>query len=470
MKPDKLEQALELLWKRSRFASYFYQSVHFAPETRLPTLALMMVSSRLVLYYRPSFLESLSLEELIGLLVHEMMHVVLSHNHREYPEDNLYLQNVAQDMVVNSYLYERQRSFFSRQGDYAAHTPVLVLPAGLPRVPGDFVRDAGIADPSWEEVFRWLKSLSREQRREIIATAGFDPGFRADAPMADADRLNKIFGESPIGSRSGDNRMNLELWDSRGMAFLDDSDTFLPTGVHFFESRDLTDQRDAKRNHVLSMAGNDRECLEERAFGELRGIIQRAEKRDIRTWERLLKSVVDYSSQSSEWAYTYGRFNRRYFTQGIYAPGRIFRERELITVAVDVSGSMVMNPGDIEAAFGVIESLMDKYRVHLVCLDENLFVPEKREDRFLASREADKPYVYMPGDWRYICTGSGGTTFFAPLFNRHMKGHGELLMIITDGYIYDLDRLKPYHPTLWVITAGRKDPFTPPFGQSVHME
>ncbi len=125
---------------------------------------------------------------------------------------------------------------------------------------------------------------------------------------------------------------------------------------------------------------------QERAYQDIRGIIERVREADIAPWRRQLKSVVDFSAQSNEWTYTYGRFNRRYFASGIYSPGRVFREQELITVAVDVSGSMVMTPSDIESAFGVIEELMGKYRVHLVCLDEDLFVPEKRGRRACARR------------------------------------------------------------------------------------
>jgi predicted metal-dependent peptidase len=165
----------------------------------------------------------------------------------------------------------------------------------------------------------------------------------------------------------------------------------------------------------------------------------------------MIKSIADYSSQSNAWTYTYSRFNRRYFAGGIYAPGRTFQHRQNITVAVDVSGSMVMKPGDIEAAFGVVEDLLAKYSVHLLCMDEQVFIPELKDGRLVPSA-SHKPYLYRKGDWRFIRTGASGTTFFAPLFNDFMRHHRELLIVVTDGYIYDLERLKPHVPTLWVIS------------------
>ena len=48
-----------------------------------------------------------------------------------------------------------------------------------------------------------------------------------------------------------------------------------------------------------------------------------------------------------------------------------------------------------------------------------------------------------------------------------MDNHGELLIVITDGYIYDIDRLKRYKNTLWLISESRDEKFTPPFGKSI---
>ena len=48
-----------------------------------------------------------------------------------------------------------------------------------------------------------------------------------------------------------------------------------------------------------------------------------------------------------------------------------------------------------------------------------------------------------------------------------MDNHTELLIVITDGYIYDIDRFKKYNNTLWLISENREEPFRPPFGKSI---
>lgn len=461
--------ALETLWRRSRFASYFYQQVQFFPDAAIPTLALTVLQSRLTLAYRPDFVESLHAEQFIGLLIHEMMHAVLNHDHRALPDESPYLQNVAQDMAVNSYIVAHHTTFFSRTGDYAADTPELLLPPGLPVIPHAFYRATGIGDPSWEDVFRWLKGLSPEERRAHIDSGPIDPGIPLDAGAHDGARLDERIDAAPLFRAPDDERSRFDWSGLRGIVFIDERDETLPTGVHLFHDRAAADAITAKRTRTLSLAEADRDCADERAFQEIRGIINTTTEADIDSWERLLKSTIDFAAQSNEWTYTYGRFNRRYFANGIYAPGRIFREREVITVAVDVSGSMVMNPADIETAFGVIEQLAEKYRVNLLCLDENLFVPEKRDDAFVAARDAGRPYRYQKGDWRFIRTGAGGTTFFAPLFNSYLAGHTEMLLVITDGYIYDIAELREYSPTIWLIAEGRDEPFVAPFGQAVRI-
>jgi len=131
------DAALTELWKRSRFTSYFYQMVTFTEEETLPTLALSVRAGRVTLLYNKVFSEGLTFEEQIGLLVHEMMHGVFGHDHRGFRDEHPYLQNMAQDMVINSWMDDHSAAFFST-GDYR-----LTLPPGLPRMPGEFFAKTG---------------------------------------------------------------------------------------------------------------------------------------------------------------------------------------------------------------------------------------------------------------------------------------------------------------------------------------
>ena len=128
---------------------------------------------------------------------------------------------------------------------------------------------------------------------------------------------------------------------------------------------------------------------------------------------------------------------------------------------------MIMKPKEIESAFAVIEELLHKYKINLLFIDEDLFVPEKTDDKFIKSK--NKTYFYKKNDWKYIKTGNSGSTFFSPLFNDYIIGHKEMLLVISDGEIYDINKLKSYHPTLWLISGNRERKFTPPFGKVVEI-
>ena len=162
-----LETVLEELWQKSRFASYFYQGVDLIQEKGIPTMALTVYHSRLVLYFNPDFISNLDTDEITGLLIHEMMHIVLNHDHRAFPEGKIYLQNLAQDMVINSYLMDNGRLFFSRRASYSPDVPPLILPEGLPLIPDAFFNTTGIKDPTWEEVYYWLKDVPPEKLKEV---------------------------------------------------------------------------------------------------------------------------------------------------------------------------------------------------------------------------------------------------------------------------------------------------------------
>ncbi|MCL2154581.1 MAG: hypothetical protein FWH53_02830, partial [Leptospirales bacterium] len=163
----KLELILEELWAKSRFTSYFYQGVDLIEEDSIPTIALGLYSSRLTLFYNQKFISNFTNDEFTGLLVHEMLHILLNHDHRFFEDGDIYLQNLAQDMVINSYILENRKKFFSGRNREIGNReiidkPELIIPRGLPVVPEQFFADTTINDPFWEEVYRWLKLQPEE--------------------------------------------------------------------------------------------------------------------------------------------------------------------------------------------------------------------------------------------------------------------------------------------------------------------
>ncbi len=462
-----LELILEELWQKSRFASYFYQGVDITEEKGIPTLALTLYHSRLVLFFNPDFINTLSNDEITGLLIHEMMHIVLNHDHRAFPEGKIYLQNLAQDMVINTFLKENSKIFFSHKTSYSTDVPPLILPAGLPEIPQDFFKETNIEDPTWEEVYYWLKNQPPEKLKEFKFISTDEKGISSGKKIKSSiEELEDALKSLDLSYNTAPEEKYTRFKNMDGLFFETDGGDMVPTGIHVMKPKTEKNILESKINHFITTAKRDETCRGERIFQEITAIIEAPQKTDT-SWENRLKSIVDLTAQSMEWEYTYNRFNKRYFSQGIYSPGRSFKQKEAITVAVDLSGSMVMKPYNIESAFGIIEELLKRFRVYLLCLDERVFIPEKQDNSFVKSSDAEKPYLYKKGDWKYIKSGSSGTTYFESLFNDFMKGHNELLIVITDGYIYDMDRLEKYKNTLWLISEDRDEKFNPPFGKVI---
>ena len=232
----------------------------------------------------------------------------------------------------------------------------------------------------------------------------------------------------------------------------------------------MDDTIDALKKRIIRFSERDENSRAERLYQDISSLINRIRPAKIKNFNKVVKRFLNQVLCGDDWDFSARRFNRRYFGEGIYAPGRFYRRQPSLTVAVDVSGSMLAKPKTIERAFGVIESLLRRYAVHLICIDEEVFVPERNGDTFIASKEPSNEYLYHRGDWRYIKTAANAATFFGPLFDTFMKDKKQPLIVITDGEVYDMDRLTPYRHTLWALPPECVGSIKPPFGKVASIE
>jgi predicted metal-dependent peptidase len=458
---EKLESSLKILWKKSRFTSYFYQLCTFIKSDEIPTIAMHESEMRPALYYNEKFLDSLEIKNITALLVHEMLHVIFRHDHRSFSMKNPYLQNLSQDMVVNSFIKENIKTFFSGENQREA---ILELPENLPLIPPYFYRETGIKDPKWEDVYYWLLEGGKTKLSEFIDE--IDKMFKNLMPDTSKNKKGRNKQKDPLFENKNSKKEN----DSKGFVFTDSNGKPLKTGSHVFKETSVSNRLNTNAKKITAIASNDPGANQDRFFSLMTKIMSSPKKTDISSWEKKIKSIVDSTAHSNKTEYTYKKFNRRYFANGIYAPGKIMKDKERIIAAVDVSASVTSNPGELERAFGVIENLIKTYKTELVLMDETLFIPREENGIFKKETNLTKKFFYKSGDWRKIKSGSGGTTFFSPLFNEYLKKRNETIIVITDGFIHDIGKLNPYKNTLWLIGKGGNQKFVPPFGKTFFIE
>ena len=99
---DKLTQAKTRLSLKEPFFSTMLYRFPLRATEEVPVAA---VTPRGVILYNPKAIETLSVEEIVFLLCHEVMHVALSHATRRGDRDHM-IFNIACDAVINETLIE----------------------------------------------------------------------------------------------------------------------------------------------------------------------------------------------------------------------------------------------------------------------------------------------------------------------------------------------------------------------------
>lgn len=125
------------------------------------------------IYYNPDFMDSLSLDEQVGVFAHECMHVALQHCLRllDIEDVNRELWNIASDYVVNNYL---SISNFK-------------LPKGALECPTKYIKSYT------EEIYKDL--LNDESNKPVLSQSMdlMDPTFRQDSDESNgANNINSI--------------------------------------------------------------------------------------------------------------------------------------------------------------------------------------------------------------------------------------------------------------------------------------
>jgi len=373
-----------------------------------------MATNGKVIYYNPDFVESLTPEELQGVLAHEVLHCALGHHCRRGSRKPR-LWNVAADYAINP----------------------IVLKNGMALPEGALIKPE-FEGLSAEEIYAALRQEGSGSNSQSQGGSG--------GTSQGASQLENGSGTEGTGSQDADSPPPV-----------DEDDLNQPRFGGFGEVLDATDEmgnpvseaeltRQATEWAIVAEQASRvaKSCGHEPAGVELPLKEATQSRQD---WRAILRDFVSASAASD---YRWSPPNRRYVSSGLYLPS-VYREGTgKIVIGVDTSGSI--GEEELRQFAGEISAVSEQAQpelIHVVYCDAAVSSTQE----FGPS----EPIVLEP-------KGGGGTDF-RPVFEWVEQNDIQpvCLIYLTDLCCHDYPATPPSYPVLWVTDSRR----TAPFGETI---
>jgi predicted metal-dependent peptidase len=278
-----------------------------------PTIGTAATDGRRIIYC-PDFILSLSRDERVGLLAHEVMHITGKHFARMAGRDPE-LWNIACDLAINPLLLDAGLTL-PACGCFPGQEPYEHLPAGL------------AAEQYYARLIQDQQANQPNQPNQPSPNGQPDPNASGspqgpNAPTTSSDQgANNAPSPNPCSPAPGPSRSDF----GGVMAPTDDN------------GQPLDDAAMAELDAQITVA-----VAAARQAAQRRGTLPGALERLI---DAILAPVVDWRQQLREFMqparqdYSWQRLNRRHMHRAIYLPALRSQELGPIVVAIDTSGSI----------------------------------------------------------------------------------------------------------------------------------
>lgn len=402
----KIRTARTQMQKTNPFFSYLAMHltlVEAKPEANIPTMG---VDNNGNLYYNPDFVKGLSLEELKGVLCHEVMHVAFEHTMErcETGRDHM-LCNVAQDIVINDIL--DTDGFKLPQGALLPRNHVYQDPS---------IKIVDVNKKCWEIIYD-----------EILKKAKKNQAKSPDIVIRNGSK-----------DSTGKQKSN-----AKGVPKPDQ----------------LTDGGQGQKPNQVPTDWK-RQMNEALAHAKLQGKVPAGMERlleDLNNprihWKELLQRFI---VSEIPFDYTYTRPSKKSQSIGVYIPS-VYRENVEIAIGLDTSGSM--SAKDITDCVSEVIGILSAYdNVKLTILECDA------EVHAVENVESVDEVAHMQ------IKGGGGTDFRPVFkWLEENKPEVKAVVFFTDGY-GNFPSEAPNYPTLWCLTEGAIDRDHIPFGEVTTMK
>lgn len=388
-----------------------------------PDIGTMATDGRSV-WFNPEWCEGHGVEKTMGVIAHEVLHVVNRH-HLRRGERDAELWNVAADLLINRLLEDDK---------------YVLPPDGL------FDRDRRYAGLPTETIYARLREQQQQQQQQ--AQQPNDRRLSVHATATGASGSGN--GHDPTASGQTTSQAKPEREEARS-----GDDTF--PARHWGEVRDLT------KANGQRLSATERIQAEHDLDVRIRQAAAAAKR--VGKFGTALREMVEIATDRVDWRdkfrmafdgvlrgeVSWARPNRRYIQQGLYLPGWRRTGAGRIGFVLDTSGSISANELSVytAAVLGILEETGPEV-VALIQCDAQV----QRVEYIQVGESFDQIEVH----------GRGGTRF-QPAFDWIADaGFGaDAIVYATDLNCSDLPR-DPGVPVIWLTPTRNR---TMPFGEIV---
>lgn len=423
-----LRARVQLLFTQPFFATLCLR-LKLIPDSVFPTMA----TNGKVIRYNPSFVESLTPEELEGVLAHEVLHCALGHHCRRGNRQKR-LWNVAADYAINPIVLNNH----------------LVLPAGA-------LVKAEYEGLSAEQIYDRLVQEQSDSGTSASAN-NQSGGSGSGTPQSGNGAAGHAQGNG--AGTSGDttspsNSGNRE----KEQPSLEDDDLNSPREGGFGEVLDATDEAgnpagegEANRQASEWAIAAQQALQAAKAQGHGTSDVERPlqeSRQSTQNWKAILRAFVGSTVLAD---YRWFPPNRRFVSAGLYLPSLHCEGVGQLVIGVDTSGSVTSR--ELEEFASEITAISDQAqpeKIHVVYCDEAV-----------TGTQEFGPYEPIALEPR-----GGEGTDFRPVFQwvEDNKIHPVCLIYLTDLWCSHYPSPQPGYPVLWVTNSAR----TAPFGETVRI-
>ncbi len=391
--------------------------------------------------FNPEYVQHMSLENLVGMQAHEVMHLVCQHHIRRNGRD-AGLWNKACDYAINS----------------------ILLQAGF-SLPKRYLDNPEYRDMSVDDIYAVLSRLREEEKGSGIgdsAQGGMEEADEGNGGAADGgspfdhdtDMAHASVDNEP--ENDGDERTRAAVFDGEGEEGQgEDQDPGMSgevrdhPGIQGKGDQQALEQ--ATRDMRIDLAQAVQRALN---MGDLPQGIERLVNRSLKPqldWQTVLRRFLQ-SSTANDYSWTVP--NRRYVYLDLHLPSLKSQELPEIVLAIDTSGS-------------VDDMMLDRFCSEISSLLE---VFDTRLTVILCDAAIHKVETYTRWDLPVnISPQGGGGTDYRPVFE-YLALHGAqpaCCIYMTDFECNRFPEAPPY-PVLWVNSGNAKA--LPPFGEVLCMQ